>query len=478
MEFTPDYIKENLSKIGRKEATYLLKEWIVNSSTLREKALKLLGSIDDGKNFKFFEHLFLSDEEPEIRITTGNILKEKYFNHKKIISPLEFALYNINNFEQKFLAVEFLNQIDNKETRKIIKEYLEVSIKNKSKYKFEDFPEEIYIRDYESPLPQFIMDICFNLILYDYYINNCGYTVVLRNGYIILLNCEGSNLRNINNITAFDKLVNLEHLLLQRNKIEKIESLNHLRNLKILNLSDNNIKKIENLESLKNLEELNLSYCKIKTIENLASLKNLRKLSLEVNLIEGITGLDTLVNLEELNISNNKIKVINNLNELTKLKRLNLSFNEILRISGLSKLENLVLLHLNDNNIPKIEGLDSLHELKTLSLSNNFIKRIENLNNLNNLRKFELSHNSIEKIEGLTNQLKLQELFLDKNQIHELGGMDNLEKLIILFLESNQISEFNNKKIESLRNLNFLFLNENPLTPESWICYKRRSRLP
>ena len=78
------------------------------------------------------------------------------------------------------------------------------------------------------------------------------------------------------------------------------------------------------------------------------------------------------------------------------------------------------------------------------------------MDNLLNLRKLELSHNSIEKIEGLNNTIKLQELFLDKNQIHELEGLGNLENLIILFLESNQISEFNNNKIETLKNLNFL----------------------
>ena len=477
-DFNPDYIKENLHKIGIKEASSLLKDWIVNSNSLRKKALKLLGAIDDGKNFKFFEQLFLSDENPEIRITSGNILKEKYKSHKKIIPLLKFALYNLNNFEQKFLAVEILNHIDNIETRKTIKKYLKVYIKAKLKHKFEEFPKEIFTKDYDSPIPHFILDICFNLILYDYYINECGYNVTLRNGFIRLLNCEGSNLRNINNIVAFDKLINLEHLLVQRNNIEKIEGLENLNKLKILNIGNNNIDKIENLQNLTNLEELDLSYCKINKIENLDSLKSLRKLSLEVNLIENINGLDNLVNLEALNFNNNKISKIKNLNKLTKLKRLNLSFNQITLISGLEELDNLKWLYLNDNNISKIKGLNALHELKTLNLSNNYIKKIKNLDNLNNLRKFELSNNNIEIIEGLNNQTKLQELFLDKNHIKELEGMDKLENLIILFLERNEISEFNNHKIENLKSLNFIFLNENPLTPESWLCYKKRSRFP
>ncbi len=474
----PDYIKENLQKIGIREASTLLKEWIVNSNIQRKKPLKLLGSIDDGKNFKFFEQLFLSDEDSEMRMTSGNILKEKYINHKQILSLLEFVLYELDNYEQKFLAVEILNQKDSKETRKVIKNYLEATIKAKLRHKFNEFPKEIFTNYYNSSLPQFILDICFNLILYGYYIYKCGYKVVIRKGFIILLDCEGSNLRSINNIVALNKLTNLKHLLVQRNNIERISSLENFKKLKTLNLSDNNITKIENLENLNNLEELELSYNKIKRIEKLDSLKSLKKLSLEVNLIENVDGLDKLHSLEELNLSNNKISIVRNLDSLKKLKRLNLSFNNIEKITGLNNFNSLIFLYLNDNNISKIEGFDILEKLKTLNLSNNSIKRIENMSNLINLKKFELSNNAIEKIEGLNNQINLHELFLDKNHIKELEGLNNLKNLIILFLENNDISVFNNQKISTLKGLNFIFLNENPLTPESWLCYKKRSRFP
>jgi len=59
MDLDPDYIIRNLSKIGRKEANSLLREWIVSSNdiNLRKKALKQLGAIDDFKNFKFFVNI-------------------------------------------------------------------------------------------------------------------------------------------------------------------------------------------------------------------------------------------------------------------------------------------------------------------------------------------------------------------------------------------------------------------------------------
>ena len=81
-------------------------------------------------------------------------------------------------------------------------------------------------------------------------------------------------------------------------------------------------------------------------------------------------------------------------------------------------------------------------------------------------------------MEGLDCLNNLQELFLDKNHITILEGLDNLESLIILFLEKNFISEYRLSLTEHLKNLNFIFLNENPLTPESRKNYSKKTRFP
>ena len=57
-------------------------------------------------------------------------------------------------------------------------------------------------------------------------------------------------------------------------------------------------------------------------------------------------------------------------------------------------------------------------------------------------------------------------------------GVKNLKSLIILFLERNNIMNFNLKDIEDLRNLNFIFLNDNPLDSESKENYEKRTRFP
>jgi len=481
MNLTPDYIKSNLNEMGRKEASSILKELITNSSdlNLRLESLKLFGTIESGKNFIFFEQLFLSDENIEIRLSCGKILKNKYLKHKKIIPLLEFTLSNVNNFEQKFLAIEILNTIDTIKTRKIIKNFLKKYINLKLREKKEEFPKEIFSLDFNNPIPQSILEICYNVILYDYYVNECRCNITLRNGFIILLNIEGSNLEKIKNIDALNNLTHLEHLLVQRNNINKIDGLENLKNLKTLDISKNKIKRIENLDNSNNLEELNLSFNNINYIQNLNSLKKLRKLNLEGNSINNIDGLRNLNNLEDLNLSHNKISEIKNLESLEKLKKLNLSFNQIERILGLEKREELLWLYLNNNKISYLEGLGSLHNLRGLYLSNNMIERIENIENLINLSQLALSNNNIQKIEGLENQLKLNTLYLDDNNIKKLEGINNLKNLNQLYLVNNQISKYRNKDVEDLEKLYYIFLNGNPLTPESWLCYKKKmTRFP
>jgi len=479
MELNPHYIKENVNEIGYKEAFSLLNDWINNSNDpdLRKEALEVYGHLDNRRNFRFFEQIFLSDEDIKMRLLSGNLLKERYFNHKKLIPLLEFTLSSVENMDQKFLAIEILNLLKSKKAHKIIKEFLKKSIKKYFSGKIKEFPEEIFNTDYTSSINESFLELCYNLILFDYYKRYHGYNATLRKGIIILLNCENSNLNYISEIPAFYKLINLEHLLLQGNKINKIENLEHLQNLKVLDLTDNQINKIENLEPLRNLEELKLSKNKIRNIENL-NLPKLRKLSLDHNAIFEIGNLERLINLEFLNLGYNVIKKVENVKELFKLKSLSLSDNQIEEISGLDNLTGLISLRLNDNNIKQLSGLDNLFELKILNVSNNLIEHIVNLHTLQNLTKLELSNNKIKKMEGLHHLIKLQELFLDKNYISKLEGLENLESLIILFLESNNISEFRIADIEHLKNLNFIFLNENPLTPESKKQYAKKTRFP
>ncbi|UCD01265.1 MAG: leucine-rich repeat protein [Promethearchaeota archaeon] len=480
MELHPDYIIENLDQIGRKEGLNLLREWIESSSEsiTRQKALEYYGSIDTGKNFKFFEHLFLSDEDLKLRLIAGQILKHNYSNNKKLISLLEYTLRKVDNVNQRLFAVNTLTSLDTVKARKLILEYLKELIKKEFKDNVKELPREIYIFNYNEAIPGLILDICNNLILYTHYTNKCRYHVTVRKGKIISLNCESSNLGRLSEITELNSLKDLEHLQLTRNNLHSIDGIQILEKLRTLDLSHNKLIKIENLESSINLEELNLANNEIQRINGLDSLKKLKKLSLNNNLIEDIDNLSHLTNLEELNLSHNAISEIKHLDNLNQLLRLNLSFNQIEKLTGIKSLKNLQWLYLNDNKITQISEISTLHKLKGLYLSNNLIEKIEALDNLVDLKKLELSNNKITRIDGLKALNNLQELYLDNNKIKEFEGLENLTNLIMLHLGRNEIIQFRNKNIDCLKNLNFLFLNENPLDQKSWEQFKKRFKYP
>ncbi len=480
MELDPDLIKEKLAEIGKKEGLILLRELIENATDpyVRRKALENYGELEAGKNFTFFENLFFSDEDFQMRIIAGKVLSNRYSKHKKLIPLLEYALKKISNIEQKIFSLRSLSSLENIKARKIIIDYLKLFIKKKFKGKIKRIPVEILKLDNKTCFPESVIEIYINLILNDYYVRVCGYLSTLRNGKIISLDCESLDIESIGDIVGIENVVDLEHLNIQRTRIKYINNLQSFKKLKHLNLSHNLIEKIENLQNLVGLEELNLSYNKIRKIENLENLKELRKISLNNNLILEIENLNLLSNLEELNLTHNNISEIKNFVKLVKLKRINLSSNQIKELTGFSCLKNLMWLSINNNKISQIEGISTLSKLWGLYLSNNSIEKIEGLGGQCNLTKLELSNNRISRMEGMQNLKKLQELYLDNNNISKIEGLEGVTKLIMLHIGRNKISEFRDRQIKNQNNLNFLFLNENPLDQQSWEHYKKRFKFP
>jgi len=471
MNLTPDVIKENLEQIGLPEAYKLLKEWVTHSGEdrVRKKALEILGDIDTGKEFSFFEQLFLSDEDINIRIQVGKILREKYSAHKKIFPLLEFALNKIESKEQKIQAAKLLNFLNSKAYNKLIKAYLKESIRSEFRGEPESFPIDLDSPEFEEKIPPSVLELCFVIL------NSSTFTI--ENNRIVMLNCEGGNLKRTSEILRYNTLSDLKHLSLRRFNIEVMDGLEHLSKLKTLELSNNHIKKIENLDNLEELEELNLSNNKIEIVENLDALKKLKNLFLDYNSIQKIGGLDNLEELEDVNFSNNQIKTIENIDHFKNLKRVNLSFNQLERMKGVERFGNVRFLYLNNNNIAQIEGLETLSNLEVLNLSHNEIKNITGLETLTSLNKIELSENHIRKIEGLTALRGLKELYLDGNQIAKVEGLGRIERLVILFLGNNKISDFKQTDLDGLSNM-FFYLVGNPLTEESQEEYKKWTRFP
>ncbi|MHA1492231.1 MAG: leucine-rich repeat domain-containing protein, partial [Promethearchaeota archaeon] len=138
---------------------------------------------------------------------------------------------------------------------------------------------------------------------------------------------------------------------------------------------------------------------------------------------------------------------------------------DISLIEGLDKHPNLQVLNLGYNQISEIKGLSKLTNLKRLNLSNNNIFEIKELGNLINLEELNLSKNNLTEIKGLENLSKLKELNLWKNQINKIKGLNDLSDLQKLILIDNDIRTITIENVESLKNLEVLALQANPIYP-------------
>ena len=138
---------------------------------------------------------------------------------------------------------------------------------------------------------------------------------------------------------------------LTANNLEYIPDIfKSLQELKILILNNNKIQKIENLDFLSKLEKLELRGNKITKIENLNNLKCLKKLTLSCNLISNIDENDLPKNDEliefglfgnYLGIENKQFDTKINEENIQKLKK----FSEIIK----EKFKNLNGLYIGGN---------------------------------------------------------------------------------------------------------------------------------
>ncbi|TXT62542.1 MAG: putative Leucine-rich repeat domain protein [Promethearchaeota archaeon] len=397
----PLSLRNHCNEYGLNECVELLKEWInhSNNPVMRKTALQYLGEIDHGTQYNFLEGLFLSDENIDLALQSGYILRKYTHYEDSFINLLSYVLKRSESIQKKIFALEALNLIPNINTRIFLSEYLKNLIPATSpNHQGSQHTKNGNITEHFSGwYSRDIIDGTIDYLLYYYYSNCCGYKVGFKHQRINSLDCEAAELKSINEITEFHRLANLEKLSLKHNKISQISHLNHLKNLKFLDLSHNQIKKIENLDKLKNLNKLNLSHNCIHIIENLDSLSNLAVLSLAHNLIHQICNLHPLSELKKLDLSFNKIEKVCGFRNLNKLITLILSSNHIHTIEGLKPLQNLKELYLNNNEITHLKGIISLSKLVGLFLSHNKIQKVgfRERNVLNNMHYLSLTDNSL-----------------------------------------------------------------------------------
>ena len=124
----------------------------------------------------------------------------------------------------------------------------------------------------------------------------------------------------ISDLTGLERAINLELLIVAKNRIQDLRPLANLTNLTFLDLGGNAISDVSPLAGLVRLEVLGLWSNQIVDVSPLAGLVNLKDLALQDNQIAGISPLVGLTRLTELNVRSNGITDLSSLTELTSIE--------------------------------------------------------------------------------------------------------------------------------------------------------------
>jgi len=186
-------------------------------------------------------------------------------------------------------------------------------------------------------------------------------TLVSNLSQLTFLNAGYNQLTDISFLSS---LVNLQTLYLANNSIGDIEALNDLTQLVDMDLNENNgIEDISSIAKMVKLEKLQLNRNRIRDVSPLAKLNQLKLLSLYSNNLVGIAELVDLTNLEVLNLSSNNITDVSSLaglKEVVELKLLNNDINS--GVDVLNTFDKLEIMYLNGNDNIPCPHLDLLRE--------------------------------------------------------------------------------------------------------------------
>lgn len=134
----------------------------------------------------------------------------------------------------------------------------------------------------------------------------------------------------LTNIADLRSTQRLESLLLQQNGISKIiDAFNSLLKLRELRLDRNKLVCVENIQKCTSLRVLDLSWNKISSVEGIAGLQSLQELRISSNLVSSLKPLRALPSLVELDVSNNQLKSLEGIQQLPTLQTIHAEQNII-----------------------------------------------------------------------------------------------------------------------------------------------------
>ena len=254
--------------------------------------------------------------------------------------------------------------------------------------------------------------------------------------------------QGVKSLKGVEQLKNLEKLGLYANYIKggQLIYVKDLTKLKSLDLADNNLLDIPegSFDKLVNLEELVLDHTGINTLDKnmMSKLVSLRDLLIEEN---GFTNLDFLkdnTSIKNILFRDNKIKDISGVGNNKNLEMFWGGNNEVSDISVLKGQKELNYFSMKNNKISDISALKDANKLTNVYLSGNQIKDISALEGKSLLKSLELDHNRISNIEPLKGLTNLERLYINDNQIRSFEPLKGLVNLRVLYLKNNLTDDY------------------------------------
>ena len=293
----PDQVFESFTKkkISKEEALNFLITILEKSenSKLRIDSMRIIGNMKykNERVFRILENSLISDEVPEIRALSSEIIFNLYLQEG--LNTLKWAIMNENSAQ----VLSHLNSILNKNINpySTLRKALDLRIQTIAS-NFDINIEEIqFLLDLGIQLNTNILIIMDNRTNYIYQEN---LMCVIKDNHIIEIN-----------LTSYPAIPN---------------SVGNLKALETIYLSCNNFYELpKDFINLTNLKILDLSWNEFKEIpDELLNLHSLQELNMSNNFITEVPEwISSLKNLEYLNIKGNQIKHIpNSIENSTKIK--------------------------------------------------------------------------------------------------------------------------------------------------------------
>ena len=288
----------------------------------------------------------------------------------------------------------------------------------------------------------------------------------------------------IDDLTPFSELDQLQSLNLTGLKLKELGSLVGLEKLRILRIGispdlprfSNTKLALSNIASIRrlaNLERLSIAGTSVFDLEPVSLLGNLRELDISGTDIGDLKPLKGHEQLESLAASKTPITDLHALTELKSIKVLILDQTSVSDVSPLSELSKVQELSLFESKVTDISSLSAMRHLKVLRVSQVDERNLEFISGFSDLTDLFIGK-VVEDISPLRRLTRLEILVIAGGRVRDVSPLQHLSNLTTLGLLDTQITDV--RPLAALTGLQLLVLESNDIPVEQlkWLREKLR----